>query len=90
MNNVFSVNRTTTGSVFDARARVKTISFVTTATAGSLTFRNGGPTGDILLKIDTPAVAFLNSIDMPDSGIVFASGVHVTLSNVSSVTTIMG
>ena len=90
MNNVFSVNITATGSVYGQRARVKMLNFVTTSTAGSIVLRDGGATGTVLFKVDTPAAVDLYYISLPDSGILFETDVHATLTDVSSLTTVMG
>lgn len=82
-----AVRITSTGSVYAGRARVRKLVFVTTATAGTLILRNGSVSGTILLQIDTPAAAGLHDVIVPEIGMLFQDGIHATLTNISSLTT---
>lgn len=68
------------------RARVKGVSYVTNGTAGSLTVKDGGSGGTTVLLLNTPAVADSYDLIIPDNGILCATNVHITMSNVTSVT----
>ena len=87
---VLSARVTATGTVVPARTRLRGLLFVNTATAGSMIFRDGSASGPILLQIDTPAQAGLRDYRLPGNGILFGTNVHVTLSNVTSLTVFHG
>lgn len=77
-----------TGSSSNAQpARVKSIYYVASGSAGSIVLKDGGSGGTTLLTIATPASATATeAIHIPDSGIRFRTDVHATLTNVTSVT----
>lgn len=77
---------TATGVAVNQPARIKAIYLVSAAVAGSLVFRNGGSAGNQLITIDTPAGIGDISIPVPDNGVRFSTNVHITISNVTSVT----
>jgi len=68
------------------RARVKGISYVTGGTAGSVVLKDGGSGGTAVLTLNTPATTDTYDLMIPDNGILCATNVHVTVSNVTSVT----
>lgn len=80
---------TAEGSAYAARARVKALSFVTTATAGSVQLEDGDG-GAVKLNIATPAVAGYEYIILPGEGVLFETGIWVVPANVSSVTVFYG
>lgn len=67
------------------RARVRSLNYVASASAGSIVLKNGS-TGDTLLTIVTPASVGGHDVVIPDAGILFADEVYCTLTNVTSVT----
>jgi hypothetical protein len=77
---------TTTSTAVNKRARVKGVSYVTGGTAGSVTVRDGGAGGTTVLLLNTPATTDVYDLMIPDNGILCATNVHVTVSNVTSVT----
>ena len=58
------------------------------ASAGTLTFKDGGASGTQKLVITTPASSAADQyqVDIPLDGIVFKTDMHLTISNVTSVT----
>lgn len=81
---------TATGTVVNQPARIKSVYLVSGASAGSLVFRNGGASGTELLRLDTPAGVGDQSVIIPENGIRFTANVHVTVTNVTSVTVFYG
>ena len=90
----------TTGQVTDnaaspnnlTRLRIKGLYFVSGATAGSVTFRDGGSGGPVLLTMNTPASAASGSnyIIMPGEGILVGTNLHGTVSTTTSVVVFYG
>ena len=87
---ILAVRVTATGDAVAARTRVRGLHYVNTATAGSIVFRDGGAGGPILLQLDTPAAAGQAYMRLPEKGILFGRTVHVTLTNVTSLTVFHG
>lgn len=83
---VHSATVTATGTGYAARARVKGITFVCTATAGSIVFKNNGASGTTLIDLATPAAVGFHDVMIPNDGVLFDTDVHLTLTNVTSVT----
>ena len=79
---------TSTGSIQSGRTRLLSIYYVGHASAGTLTFKDGGGSGTQKLVITTPAgsAADQYQINMPLDGILFKTDMHLTISNVTSVT----
>ena len=77
-----------TGSSSNAQpARVKTIYYVASGTAGSIVLKDGGSSGTTLMTIATPASATATEVVyIPEGGVRFRTDVHATLPNVPSVT----
>lgn len=75
------------GSVFGGPGRVRALTWVASATAGSIQIRDGGAGGTVICTIDTPASATASdNITLPDSGMRCEQSIYVTLTNVSNVT----
>ena len=72
------------------RNRLKGAVLTTTATAGSVVFKDGGASGTTLLTLNTPAVAAFHDIIIPGEGILFGTDIYVDVTNVSSVTIFYG
>jgi len=88
---ISAVQRTSTGALGVGATRVRGVYYTGTGTAGSLTFRDGGAGGPVLLVLATPASAAESGyLRIPDNGIRFRFDPHVTLSNASSVTVFYG
>lgn len=78
------------GSAYAARARVKALTFVTTAAgAGSVKIEDGVG-GTVKLNIATPAAADFQHVLLPGEGILCENGIWVVPTNVSSVTVFYG
>ena len=77
---------TEAGVAVNKRARVKGLSYVTGGTAGSVVLKDGGSGGTTVLTLNTPATTDVYDLMIPENGILCATNVHVTVSNVTSVT----
>ena len=79
---------TSTGTIQSGRTRLLSIYYVGHASARTLTFKDGGGSGTQKLVITTPAgsAADQYQINMPLDGILFKTDMHLTISNVTSVT----
>ena len=77
---------TEAGVAVNKRARVKGVSYVTGGTAGSVVLKDGGSGGTTVLTLNTPATTDVYDLMIPDNGILCATNVHVTVTNVTSVT----
>lgn len=87
---VLSAHRTTTGEMLAHRTRVKSIVITTGASAGSIVLRDGGASGAVKVTIVTPAVASMSDVSLPGEGVLFATDVHLTATNVTGVTVFYG
>lgn len=76
------------GSSSNAKpARVKSIYYVASGTAGSIVLKDGGSGGTTLMTIATPASATATeNVYIPEGGVRFRTDVHATLTNVTSLT----
>lgn len=74
------------------RARVKAIYYLSGATAGTVSFKEGDSSGTELIKFDTPAAASSGSgvVIVPGEGVLFIADPYVTLTNVASITFFYG
>lgn len=75
------------------RARIKSVYFVPTTLAGSVSFKDGGAGGTELIKFDTPANTTGTGcmyVLIPNDGVLFEADPYLTLTNVSSVTFFYG
>lgn len=75
------------------RSRIKTIYAVCGASAGSVVVREGGSGGDIVITVNTPALADTGyvMIPIPGEGILIKTGtLHGTITNTASVVLIYG
>lgn len=83
---IHAVTVTATGTAYGGRARLKGMNYIATATAGSIVIRDGGASGAVILNLATPAVADSYDLIIPDDGILCSTNMHVTLTNVTSLT----
>jgi len=82
-SNIQAVTKTVDAHAIAGRTRVAGIYFTNTATAGTVTLRNGSTVGSTaLLTLTTAAVAGATDILLPDQGILFDSGVFIDVSGV--------
>lgn len=77
---------TANGVAVNKRARIKGLSYVTGGSAGSVTVKDGGSGGATVLTLNTPATTDIYDLMIPDNGILCSTNVHITVSNVTSVT----
>jgi len=65
--------------IFGGRARLKGSYIVSSATAGTIKFRDASVTGEILVEFGTVAIATATrDITMPDEGVLFTGGIFIT------------
>lgn len=83
---VFSKETKSTGTMYASRCRLRGMSIAHGSTAGSVIFRDGGASGDVIATIHTPAATGMENVLVPANGLLFETDVHVTLSNVTSIT----
>ena len=77
-SDIGALTLTSTGSIQSGRTRLLSIYYVGHASAGSLTFKDGGGSGTQKLVIATPAgsAADQYQVDMPLDGILFKTDMH--------------
>ena len=87
---VKTVKRTSTGTVFSGPARVIGLHAIAGGSTGSIVLKDGGAGRTTLVDLDTPASSTEGIVNpyFSDEGIRFTSDVHVTLTNVTSITVI--
>jgi hypothetical protein len=83
-SNIQATTRTSDGSIYASRARVKGI-FCTSASGGSIVLKDGGSGGTTLLNVAI-AANFNNNIIIPQDGILFETSVYLDLTGAESVT----
>jgi hypothetical protein len=81
-----STTLTASGSVSGARGRVRAMTYLATATPGSITIKNGGASGVTILEVATPGIADAYDIIIPGSGFLCSTDIYAVLTNVASVT----
>jgi len=79
-----------TGTPVGHRARVKSIHYRSTGTAGTITLKDGGASGSTELLVNTPAAVSGTDVYIPGEGILFKTDVYCALSNVDAVTVFYG
>jgi len=87
---VSSATLTADGTVYGARTRVKSITYLATSTGGSIVLKDGGSSGDTKINIATPAVADAYEVVIPAQGVLFETDVYLDLTDVASVTVFYG
>tara|TARA_R100000988_G_C3976596_1_gene154508 strand:- start:193 stop:468 length:276 start_codon:yes stop_codon:yes gene_type:complete len=89
-SSIIAKTATSTGTLLGGRTRLKSF-VIRTAGSGSpaAVFRSGGASGTTLLTM-----TFLASDDtqvtIPEHGMIFEDGCHVTLTNIDSITAFFG
>ncbi|MEK9896261.1 MAG: hypothetical protein VW518_07545 [Burkholderiaceae bacterium] len=79
-----------TGTPVGHRARVKSIHYRSTGTAGSIVLKDGGSGGATKLTVNTPAVVSSNDVYIPGEGLLFETDVYCALTNADAVTIFYG
>ena len=91
MTDVRAKTLTSTAAATVGPCRVRAIYYVCGASAGSISFKNGGASGAELLNVATPGgVTISGTIDVPSDGIWFTQDPYVTLTDITSMTFFYG
>lgn len=87
-SNIKTVQKTTSAQAVNGRSRLLGVYFTNTATASSVSFKDGGSSGVARLTLATPASAGSQDLIIPDMGILFDDGIYITFGSaeVTSVT----
>ena len=88
-----TLSSTGAAGVGGSRTRVKAIYYVAGASAGSVSFKDGGASGTELINIATPANTTGTGSMMvliPGEGVLFQADPYLTLTNVTSTTFFYG
>lgn len=80
-----AANVSVTGTVFASRTRVRSLFITPSATAGTITIRDGGAGGVTVLDFATTAAGAPFSVYIPDQGVLFYTDVHATVSNATAI-----
>ena len=80
---VKSVEKTVTGSVIAAPARLKGV-LISFASGGTVVVRDGGASGTTVFSYTAPAAAGTVNVLIPGEGILCQTDIHVTLSNATA------
>jgi len=88
---VKSAHLTTSGTAFNGRTRLKSVSYRGNASDGFIKFRDGGSGGSVLCELDVgTSDSFTIYVLIPGEGVLFQTSLYVELSNVSAITTFYG
>ena len=90
---VKAATRTTDGTMYAARTRVKGLIITPTATsAGAVVLKDGGSSGvaRLTINVDAGNNGNVSNIVIPGEGIVFDTDVYLDLTTVTSVTVFYG
>lgn len=81
---------TDTGTAVNGRSRLAGVYYIqATTTPATLTFRDGGASGTVVLTLPTPGAVGANDLMIPDNGILCSTDIHVTISSNTDVTSCM-
>ena len=88
---VKSNHLTASGTVFNGRTRLKSISYRGNGTDGYVRLRDGGSSGPILCELDVgTSDTFTIYVLLPGEGVLFQTSLYADLSNVLAVTAFYG
>jgi hypothetical protein len=88
---VKSAHLTASGTAFNGRTRLKSVSYRGNASDGFVKFRDGGSTGPILCELDVgTSDSFTIYVLIPGEGMLFQTSLYVELSNVNAATVFYG
>lgn len=88
---VLSTRLTASGAVSALPTRLRAVSILAGASAGTVQFRDGGASGTILCEIDTPASATTTvQVLLPGNGVRFRTDLYATMTNAVAVTAFYG
>lgn len=82
---VNQANVTASGTLVAVPARLRSLSIVAGATAGTVVLRNGGVGGTILATYHTPAAVGIVPIPIPGLGIEFTADIYAVLTIATAV-----
>jgi hypothetical protein len=87
-SDISAVSKTATSQAVNGRTRLAGMYFTHTVTPATITLKSGGASGTTLMTMTSPAVAGSQDMIIPDNGILFPDGIHITLSSaeITSVT----
>jgi hypothetical protein len=87
-SDISSVSKTATSQAVNGRSRLAGMYFTHSATPATITLKSGGSGGTTLMTMTSPAAAGSQDMIIPDNGILFPDGIHITLSSaeITSVT----
>ena len=86
-SDVKSTRVTSSGAIFAGPGRVKAISCLDGAVAGTISIRDGGAGGTIVLTLDTPGAATGTEYwEMPDNGIRCETSIYADFDQAVGVT----
>jgi hypothetical protein len=86
-SDIQAVQKTATGDAVNGRSRLAGVYFTHSATPATLTLKSGGSGGVTKLVLTSPAAAGSQDLIIPDNGILFDNGIHLTLSS-AEITTV--
>jgi hypothetical protein len=79
------------GTIFNGRTRLKSISYRGNGTDGYVRLRDGGSSGPILCELDVgTSDTFTIYVLVPGEGVLFQTSLYADLSNVLAVTVFYG
>ena len=80
---VQALEKTTSGTIFSGRARVKEIT-ISYASGGTVIIKNGGSGGTTVWSFTAPAAAGSINILLPGEGILCTTDIYVALSSATA------
>ena len=88
---VNTTHLTASGTVFNGRSRLKSVSYRGNGSDGYVRFRDGGSTGPILCEIDVgTSDTFTIYLLVPGEGVLFITSMYAEMSNVNAITAFYG
>lgn len=84
-SDIQSVTKTDTTQGVNGRSRLAGLYYTCTATPGSITLKTGGASGQTRLSLATPGAAGAYDLIIPDDGVLFEDGIHITRSGAEVV-----
>lgn len=80
-SNIQAKTLTAAGTAVNGRSRIAGIYYISTATADTIVFKDGGSGGSTVLSVPSPAAAGAHDLLIPDGGILCATDVYVSFDN---------
>lgn len=84
-SDIQSVTKTDTSQGVNGRSRLAGLYYTCTATPGSIQLKTGGAGGTTRLNLATPGAAGAYDLIIPDDGVLFEDGIHITRSGAEVV-----